>query len=134
MNAGIHYWEIIIDPITENELKIGVYCGFSMDNYNVAFCDTNLGFGFYGTGQLRNGSNSQGNGYGQPVKNQGTVGVYLNMNKGHLYFTLNGASLGLAYNNPRLTVGPIFPAVSLLHKAGFTLKPNPVIPPQLLNM
>jgi hypothetical protein len=36
--SGIHYWEILGNPQTENELKIGVTNNPLM-NYNTAFCD-----------------------------------------------------------------------------------------------
>jgi len=47
--GGIHYWEIIADPKTENELKIGVSAKKEF-NYNSAFCDYEHGFSFYGLG------------------------------------------------------------------------------------
>ena len=50
-NGGIHYWEIIPDPRTENELKIGVSTTNSFD-LNTAFCDHAFGFAYYGTTSL----------------------------------------------------------------------------------
>ena len=49
--SGIHYWEILADSRTENELKIGVSTSKDFD-YNSAFCDYNFGFSFYGRGDL----------------------------------------------------------------------------------
>lgn len=46
---GIHYWEIIADERTENELKIGVSNKRDM-NHNSAFCDFEYGFAYYGLG------------------------------------------------------------------------------------
>ena len=46
--SGVHYWEIVADSRTENELKIGVSTSKDFD-YNSAFCDYNFGFSFYGT-------------------------------------------------------------------------------------
>lgn len=46
---GCHYWEIIADDRTENELKIGVATR-SEFNYNSAFCDYEFGYSFYGLG------------------------------------------------------------------------------------
>ena len=46
-NGGAHYWEIIPDPRTENELKIGVATTNSFD-LNTAFCDHVFGFAYYG--------------------------------------------------------------------------------------
>lgn len=38
MFSGIYYWEIIADPRTENELKIGIATKRDF-NYNSAFCE-----------------------------------------------------------------------------------------------
>lgn len=90
---GQHYWEIIADARTEHELKIGVTTQqkFSVSN---AFCDYDFGFGFYGFGQLRHGSNAEGNKYGKPFKKKGILGVYLDMDKGTLAFALDGEYFG----------------------------------------
>jgi len=45
--SGIHYWEILADSRTENELKIGVTTNKDFD-YNSAFCDHPFGFAYYG--------------------------------------------------------------------------------------
>jgi hypothetical protein len=52
------------------------------------------------------------------------------MDKGILAFSLNGISMGIAYTDPGLTVGPIYPAVSLLHCAGCVIKGELPIPSQ----
>jgi hypothetical protein len=41
-------------------------------------------------GQLRHGSNASGSQYGKKFKKEGILGVYLNMSKGILAFSLNG--------------------------------------------
>jgi E3 ubiquitin-protein ligase NRDP1 len=46
--SGVHYWEILADARTENELKIGVTSNKDFD-YNSAFCDHSFGFAYYGT-------------------------------------------------------------------------------------
>jgi len=43
-----------------------------------------------GLGQLRKHSNASGPQYGKRFKKEGTLGVYLNMDKGILAFSLNG--------------------------------------------
>ena len=45
--SGVHYWEILTDNRTENELKIGVSLSNSFD-FNSAFCDHSFGFAYYG--------------------------------------------------------------------------------------
>ena len=79
-------------------------------------------------GQLRNGSNASGVQFGKRFKKEGVLGVYLNMDKGTLAFSLNGENLGAAFNNASLRNGPIFPAVSLLHCAGCTIKGETDVP------
>lgn len=59
-------------------------------NFDTAFCDHKFGFAFYGLGQLRHGSNATGVQYGKRFKKSGILGVYLNMDKGTLSFSLNG--------------------------------------------
>ena len=118
--SGIHYWEIYADGRTENEIKIGVACKTNF-NLNTAFCDYDYGWGYYGLAQLRHGNNSTGPKYGKPFKNSGYVGVYLNMTKGQLSFALNGEFLGVAFEDEELKKGPLYAAVSLLHKAGCKL-------------
>ena len=46
---GIHYWEIIADARTENELKIGV-CKNKEFDLKTAFCDYSYGWAYYGNG------------------------------------------------------------------------------------
>ncbi len=124
---GIHYWEIKIDHRTENEIKIGV--ATSMDfNFDSAFCDTAIGYAYYGLGQLRSGSNAQGKAYGERFKNSGDVGIFLNMQKGILAFSLNGKVFDIAYSEEKLKKGPIYPAVALLHQAGCILRSGLAIP------
>jgi len=131
-NGGVHYWEIHADNRTENELKIGV-CIKRDINLNSAFCDTDVGYAFYGLGQLRNGSNASGTAYGKKFKKDGALGIYLDMTKGILSFALNGEFFGVAFKNDILKKGPIWPAVSLLHCAGCKLETGKKIPNYFLN-
>lgn len=50
------------------------------------------------------------------------------MEKGTLSFAYDGSFLGVAFSSPDLKVGPISPAVALLHKAAFRLKTGIPIP------
>jgi hypothetical protein len=49
---GIHYWELIADSRTENELKVGVTKSRDFD-LKTAFSDYSFGYAFYTIGQLR---------------------------------------------------------------------------------
>jgi E3 ubiquitin-protein ligase NRDP1 len=79
-------------------------------------------------GQLRHASNSNGVKYGKAFKNTGVLGILLNMIKGTLSFSLDNEYMGVAFTHESLTIPPIYPAISLLHKAGFTLVTNKVAP------
>lgn len=127
MHSGVHYWEIHADSRTENELKIGVFCGKDL-NCNIAFCDNDLGFAYYGLGQLRHGSNSSGTAYGKKFKKTGILGVCLDMNKGTISFGLDGENWGPAFKSDTLKKGPIVAAVALLHQAGCSLVTGKKVP------
>jgi hypothetical protein len=49
MMAGVHYWEVLPLPMTENEMKIGVSKSnqISMDT---GFCDYKTGWAYYTVG------------------------------------------------------------------------------------
>jgi hypothetical protein len=130
-NEGIHYWEIHADPRTENELKIGIALKKDFEP-NSAFCDFEFGYAYYGLGQLRHGSNANGNAYGKKFKKEGVLGVCLNMVKGTLSFSLDGAYFGVAFQNEQFKKGPIWPAVALLHSAGCRLVSGKPVPQYFL--
>jgi E3 ubiquitin-protein ligase NRDP1 len=127
MMGGVHYWEIIADSRTENELKIGVST-LKEFNYNTAYCDFEYGFAYYGLGQVRHNSNSLGGAYGKKFKKTGALGVCLDMNKGTLSFALDGECWGEAFKSEKLKKGPIFAAVALLHQAGCTIETGKPVP------
>ncbi|EGR32776.1 spry domain protein [Ichthyophthirius multifiliis] len=116
-----------MDSRTENELKIGVSTS-NQFQLNTAFCDTNIGFAYYGLGCLRHGDNSNGKQYGKQFKKQGVLGVFLNMKKGQLSFALNGEYYGIGFESESLKKGPIWPAVALLHIAGCKIQYKQDIP------
>lgn len=119
---GVHYWEIEVNPNSENEMKIGVSKKNAYD-YNMAFCDQSFGWGFYGTGTTRHDSNTKGKPYGEKLKNEGTLCILLDMNRGRLSFGIKKEgkekNWGVAFEVPDLKEGPLYPAVSLIHKCGF---------------
>jgi len=47
--SGTHYWEIIADARTENELKVGVVKNRDID-LKTAFSDYSCGWAYYATG------------------------------------------------------------------------------------
>jgi hypothetical protein len=117
---GVHYWEIIADARTEHELKIGVTLQQKFNTSN-SFCDYDFGYGFYGLGELRHGSNANGVKYGKFFKKKGILGVLLDMDKGTLSFAIDGEFFGQAFQDEKLRRGPIWAAISLLHTGGCTL-------------
>lgn len=108
-------------------MKIGVSKEKLFD-YNTAFCDHKFGYAFYGLAQLRHGSNATGSNFGKRFKKSGSLGIYLNMDKGEIHFSLNGEYLGRAFQDEGLKKGPIYPAVALLHCAGCSITEEMPIP------
>ena len=118
---GVHYFEITPDKRTESELKVGVTKNPNF-NYDTSFSDYSFGWAFYGVGQLRHSNNANGEQYGKKFKKSGTLGVFLDMNRGILSFALDKEYFGIAFKSEELKTGPIYAAISLLHFAGCTLK------------
>ena len=48
-DAGLHYWELVADSRTDNELKIGVSKSRDID-LKTSFSDYSTGWAFYGIG------------------------------------------------------------------------------------
>ena len=65
--GGTHYWELVADARTENELKIGVVKNRDFD-LKTAFFDYSQGWAYYGTGQLRHCNAVVGPKYGKSFK------------------------------------------------------------------
>ena len=130
---GVHYFEIIADRRTENELKIGVTKNINF-NYDTSFSDYDFGWAFYGIGQLRHSNNATGENYGKKFKKNGVLGVFLDMNKGILSFGLDGEYFGIAFQCEELKSGPVYAAVSLLHVGGCTLQNNIPAPPYFFSV
>lgn len=124
-NSGCHYWEIRMDANSVNELKAGVTTTNSF-NKDRAFSDYAHGYAYYGIGQLRNGSDCSGIKYGRRWNKEEVLGVYLDMNRGTLSFSLSGDYLGVAYQNDALKKGPIWPAVAILNTGGFHIRALPI--------
>jgi len=91
------------------------------NNVQCSFSDLETGWAFFGIGQVRHNSNMHGKKYGKPFKRQGVLGVFLNMNKGTLSFAIDGQYQGVAFEDEKLKVGPLFPAISMIHDAGCIL-------------
>jgi len=125
--GGSQYWEIIIDSITQNELKIGV-SKVRSKTMEGAFSDREFGYAYYGLGELRHGEYSVNAKYGKKFRKSGIIGVYLNMDQGTLSFSLNGENFGPAFKDKELEKGPIYPAVALLRLSGIILVTGKPIP------
>ena len=88
-DEGIHYWEIVADARTENELKIGVCKNRDFD-LKTAFCDYTFGWAFYCNGQLRHCDGANGQSFGnKQFKKEGVLGILLDMTKGQLAISIN---------------------------------------------
>lgn len=131
-DKGVHYFEVAADRRTENEIKIGVTKNINF-NYDTSFSDYDFGYAFYGIGQLRHSNNVTGEVYGKKFKKSGTLGIFLDMNKGILSFALDGEYFGPAFHCDELKTGPIYPAVSLLHVGGCKLQTGIPAPAYFFN-
>jgi len=120
MTSGCHYWEVYVDERTKIFLKVGVSCSNDFD-MNTSFSDFNFGYSYFGQGSLRHESSKSGEKYGKPFKNEGIIGVFLDMNFGTLSFSKDGEFFGVAFKSEQLTKGPIYPAISLINKGGCEL-------------
>lgn len=120
-NSGVHYWEIVADRRTENELKIGITKNLNF-NFDTSFSDYNFGWAFYGVGQLRHCNNATGDIYGKKFKKTGVLGAFLDMNRGILSFAIDGEYFGIGFQSEELKTGPIWAAISLLHVGGCVLQ------------
>jgi SPRY domain len=124
---GRYYWEIHLDNTTENEMKVGVTAGISF-SHATSFSDYKEGMGYFGAGEIRNANNVVGSLYGTPFRNQGVIGVLLDILKGELSFYMNGKYLGIAFKSSMLMKCPIWPAISMLHHTSCTLVTGLVAP------
>jgi hypothetical protein len=125
LKAGRHYWELRFDSSTNNDMKVGVSTTNQIPT-NKAFSDFDTGFAFYGLGQLRNGSDCSGASYGKKWRNQEVLGVFLDMRRGILAFSIDGEYMGVAYQLEALKKGPIYPAVAILNTGGCIIESKPV--------
>lgn len=107
------------------EIKFLKGCNFKVGvskttrNVECAFCDTSDGFGYYSAGQLRNGSKTGGKKYGQPFKgtgNQDTIGCYVDLIDGRIFFSKNGEILGSAFEGEELLNCEFYAACCCLTK------------------
>ena len=97
--------------------KIGV--STNRENPEVAFCDSDSGYGFYSAGQLRNGSKTSGKKYGESFKgtiNQDIISVYLDLIDGRLIFAKNGEVFPTAFSGPEFLNNDFYAACCCLTK------------------
>jgi hypothetical protein len=76
---------------------------------------------------------SQGVKYGSYRRKRGTIGVFLNMQKGTLSFIQDQDYLGIAFQDQALTVGPLYAAISIQKGTEAVLMVPAGIPRFLLN-
>ena len=91
--------------------KIGI-CK-TRDVLERAFCDFVEGYGYYSAGQLRNGSKSSGNKYGESFKGtnkKDKIGVYVDLVEGRVFFSKNGEVFPTAFEGPDLLSAEFYPA------------------------
>lgn len=121
---GAIYFEITIQRGCEG-FKVGVTRSLNFD-MNKSFSDFDTGYAFFSQGQLRHGSDSYGETlfpnlihlgvrFGEPCKPKEAhkIGVFLNLLRGEIGFSINGQFISIAFRGEELKQGPFYPAVAL---------------------
>jgi hypothetical protein len=111
--------------LTGSNFKLGIYIDRKDSKLNEppptesAFCDGFQGFGLYSSGQLRNGSKIGGQKYGEPFRgtiDKDTIGVYVDLVEGRLFFSKNGKVFRTAFQGGTLLNGEVYAACACLAK------------------
>ena len=88
--VGLYYWEVLIQNVTNHELKIGVVTQSNIPSIG-DFTDIN-GFAYHGTGQRVHSKSSSI--FGELLNDCDVIGVCVNTMKGTMSFSKNGEYLG----------------------------------------
>ena len=100
--------------IKGTNFKIGV--SRKAIDFNLAFSDTDKGWAYYSSGYLRHNSGGSGANYGEAFNEGDTVGVFVDLESGNLFFSKNGKVYGVAYNTKDFLTGELYPACCCLSK------------------
>ena len=107
-----YYFEVKM--LKGNNFKIGV--AKEDCDLTIAFSDTPKGWAYYSSGYLRHNSGGDGPQYGEAYTANDTVGVYVDLVNGELFFSKNGKVFGTAYKNEEFLKNELYPACCCLTK------------------
>ena len=83
--VGLRYY-FEIKCVKGSNFKIGISESTARLDPDVAFSDGAMGWAYYSIGQTRHNSKGFGENYGEPFKAKDTIGVYVDLVKGALFF------------------------------------------------
>ena len=96
MTPGQRYY-FEIKCVKGSNFKIGICLSGARTEPDMAFCDKDQGWGYYSNGQTRHNSKGTGEQYGETFKGKDTIGVYVDLVSGCLFFSKNGRVYGDAF-------------------------------------
>ena len=102
-----------------HNFKIGICEESCLREPDQAFSDTTGGFAYYSNGQLRHGSKGQGDFYGDTFRANDTIGCYVDLVAGHMFFSKNGQIYSDAFVGNKTLLNPekiFYPACCCLTK------------------
>ncbi len=103
-----YYFEVKF--IKGSNFKVGISTREA--DLELAFSDKEFGWAYYCSGYLRHNSGGDGPKYGEPFGETHTVGVYVDMVKGLLFFSKNNKVFPVAYENKDFLSMQLYPACS----------------------
>jgi len=113
----MHRYYFEIKCVKGANFKIGIATEVAKKSPNSAFCDTDQGFAYFSSGQLRHDSKGSGIPYGEKFKQDDTIGVYVDLVGGALFFSKNGKVFAQnAFDGEALRQHTFYPAACCLSK------------------
>ena len=113
----MHRYFFQIKCLKGSNFKLGIATGKAKESPNQAFCDTDQGFAYFSTGQLRHNSKGTGIAYGEKFKQDDTIGVYVDLVDGVLFYSKNDKVFEKnAFEGASLRDITFYPAVCCLSK------------------
>jgi hypothetical protein len=117
LRVGQRYY-FRVHCVRGSNFKIGIAASAARLEPDIAFSDTDQGWAYYSNGQTRHNSKGFGSNYGETFKGKDTIGVYVDLVLGTVFFEKNGKVFGDAFTSDRFTdpTNLFFPACSCLTK------------------
>jgi len=109
-----YYFEVKL--LKGTNFKIGIAESQCRDEPDVAFSDGTKGYAYYSNGQLRHNSKGSGQIYGETFRCKDTIGCYVDLVEGVVFFSKNGLVFGDAFRGDYLMNKTFYPACCCLTK------------------